>query len=60
MHLKPTAGCEVSTLKFGYGGHYTYPMKNISRTENIFFMGYVYGPSQIQISKLIFDTLLWA
>ena len=36
MHLKPTAGCQISTLifekKLWRGGLYKYPMKNISRT----------------------------
>jgi hypothetical protein len=36
MHLKPTAGCEISILifekKLWSGGLYKYPMKNISRT----------------------------
>jgi hypothetical protein len=37
MHLKPTAGCQISTLIFEKNiverGHYKYPMKNISRTS---------------------------
>ena len=36
MHLKPTAGCQISTLIFECffveGGLYKYPMKNIWRT----------------------------
>jgi hypothetical protein len=36
MHLKPTAGCQISILifekKIVEGGLYKYPMKNISRT----------------------------
>jgi hypothetical protein len=36
MHLKPTAGCQISTLIFEKtiveGDLYKYPMKNISRT----------------------------
>ena len=36
MHLKPTAGCQISILIFekicGGGGLYKYPVKNISRT----------------------------
>jgi hypothetical protein len=36
MHLKPIAGCQISTLIFekqlGKGDLYEYPMKNISRT----------------------------
>jgi hypothetical protein len=36
MHLKPTAGCQISTLIFEKilwrGNLYKYPMKNISRT----------------------------
>ena len=37
MHLKPTAGCQISTLIFENklcmeGGLYKYPIKNISRT----------------------------
>jgi hypothetical protein len=35
MHLKPTAGCQISTLifenKMVEGDLYKYPMKNISR-----------------------------
>jgi hypothetical protein len=38
MHLKPTTGCQISTLifenKLWRGGLYKYPMKNISRTAN--------------------------
>jgi hypothetical protein len=37
MRLKPTVGCQISTLIFEKknveGGLYKYPMKNISRTE---------------------------
>ena len=37
MHLKPTAGCQISILifenKIVEGGLYKYPMKNISRPE---------------------------
>ena len=36
MHLKPTAGCQISTLIFEKnivkGGLYKYHIKNISRT----------------------------
>ena len=36
MHLKPTAGCQISTLIFEKtiveGGLCKYPMKNISKT----------------------------
>jgi hypothetical protein len=36
MHLKPTTGCQISTLifenKIVEGVLYKYPMKNISRT----------------------------
>ena len=36
LHLKPTAGCQISTLifekKIMEGGRYKYPMKNILRT----------------------------
>jgi hypothetical protein len=38
MHLKPTAGCQISTLIFDLlfmeGGLYKYPMKNILRRVN--------------------------
>ena len=38
MHLKPTAGCQISILIFEKqlwrGGLYKYPMKNISRTQS--------------------------
>ena len=38
MHLKPTAGCQISTLifRFGGGGPYAYPMKNYRRTATFF------------------------
>jgi hypothetical protein len=40
MHLKPTAGCQISTLifekKIVEGGLYKYPMENISRTAKFF------------------------
>jgi hypothetical protein len=70
MHLKPTAGGQISTLIFGFGGEpYAYPMKNYElkpewqRTLPSFGnfsweMNRI--PPQIQISKLTFDTLLWA
>jgi hypothetical protein len=36
LHLKPTAGCQISTLIFDFffmeGGLYKYSMKNILRT----------------------------
>jgi hypothetical protein len=46
MPLKSTAGGQISTLIFGFGGEpYAYPMKNYRRTAkffaNIFFMGYL-------------------
>jgi hypothetical protein len=38
MHLKPTGGCQISTLIFEKiiveDDLYEYPMKNISRTTN--------------------------
>jgi hypothetical protein len=36
MHLKPTAGCQISTLIFGLEGPYTYPMINVLRTAQFF------------------------
>jgi hypothetical protein len=40
MHLKPTAGCQISILifekKLWRRGLYKYPMKNISRTAKFF------------------------
>ena len=37
MHLKPTAGCQISTLIFGFVGRpYSYPMKNYRRTAKLF------------------------
>ena len=45
MHLKPTAGCQISTLIFefcfveGGGGLYKYLMKNISRTAKFLPLG---------------------
>jgi hypothetical protein len=49
MHLKPTAGCQISTLifenKLWRAGLYKYPMKNISGKNfavlDIFCMGYL-------------------
>jgi hypothetical protein len=41
MHLKPTAGCQISTLIFGFGDINRDPLSTIC----------------FQISKLIFDTL---
>jgi hypothetical protein len=33
MHLKPTAGCQISTFIFGFGGTpYAYPMKKYRKT----------------------------
>jgi hypothetical protein len=52
MHIKPTAGCQISTLifenKLWEGVLYKYPMKNISRTANflpIFY--YVKGITRV-------------
>jgi hypothetical protein len=37
MYLKSTAGRQISTLIFGFGGGtYTYPMKNYRRTAKFF------------------------
>ena len=36
MHLKPTTGCQISTLIFGFGGTHTYSMKNYRRTAKFF------------------------
>jgi hypothetical protein len=48
MHLKPTAGCDISILifekKLWRGGLYKYPIKNISRTAKFL---------------TIFDIFLW-
>jgi hypothetical protein len=45
MHLKPTAGCQISTLIFEKNcvllEIYKYPMKNISRTA---YYRYCPGP----------------
>jgi hypothetical protein len=46
LHLKPTAGYHISKLIFG---------KQIVDGKVMHRV-----PRQIQISKLIFDTLLWA
>jgi hypothetical protein len=48
MHLKPTAGCQLSTLILGFGdfGNFSWDIYRVA--------------PEIQISKLIFDTLLWA
>jgi hypothetical protein len=48
MHLKPTAGCHISTLifekKIVEGGLYPHPLKNISRTQSSCPLGvYVKG-----------------
>jgi hypothetical protein len=52
MHLKPTAGCQISTLIFENrllrGGLYKYPMKNISRTAKFLaIFGYVKGIARL-------------
>jgi hypothetical protein len=47
MHLKPTAECQISTLIFGFG-------------EETLYISHEKFLLQIQISKLIFDTQLWA
>jgi hypothetical protein len=43
MDLKPTTGCQISTLIFEKqlwrGGLYKYPMKNISRTAKFLHLG---------------------
>ena len=37
MHPKPTAGCQISTVIFRFGGEpYTYPMKNYRRKATFF------------------------
>jgi hypothetical protein len=61
MHLKPTGGCQISTLIFEKiiveDDLYEYPMKNISRTTN-FLPRDALSIIVFQISKLISDTLL--
>ena len=52
MHLKPTGGCQISTLKFEnklwIGGLYKYLMKNISRTAKFLpIFGYVKGIARV-------------
>ena len=39
LHLKSTAGCQISTLIFGFfvGGPYKYSLKNCQRTAKFFF-----------------------
>jgi hypothetical protein len=43
MHIKPPAGCQISTLIFEKiiveGDLYNYPMKNISRTAKFLPVG---------------------
>jgi hypothetical protein len=61
MHLKPTAGCQIPTLIF----ENKLCREKWVRTlpSLIYFYGvFIETPSPIflQISKLIFDTLLWA
>jgi hypothetical protein len=56
LHLKPTAGCEISILILvffmeGGGGLYKYPNEKYIKAPCI---------KKKQISKLIFDTLLRA
>jgi hypothetical protein len=75
MHLKPTAECQISTLVFGFGGRtlcishekYIKDGKVLAHlgfrlnVPSVNFNGICIGsPLPIQISKLIFDTLLWA
>ena len=52
MHLKPTAGCQISILMFEKklwrGGLYKYPIKNISRTAKFFpIFGQVKGIARV-------------
>jgi hypothetical protein len=86
MHFKPTAGCQISTLIFGFGetlfiSHEKLPKDSkvlchlVKGSGNAFDLNSKWQrilPSfgnlswdmhmvpQIQISKLIFNTLLWA
>jgi hypothetical protein len=43
LHLKPTVGCQISTIYFSRDIHRDLPPQK-----------------KMQISKLIFETLLWA
>ena len=59
MHLKPTAGCQISTLIFENNIYinfmgYKYPIKNISRTAKFLpTFGYVKGIARV------FNCLKW-
>jgi hypothetical protein len=60
MHLKPTAGCQISNLiiETNCGKEWARTLPSL-----IYFYGIlIETPSTIifQISKLVFDTLLWA
>jgi hypothetical protein len=50
MHIKPTAGCQISTLIFEKiiveGDLYKYPLKNISRTAKFL-------PTCVQIKGIV-------
>jgi hypothetical protein len=71
MHLKPTAGCQLSTFIFGFGGILCI-VKGPGNTSDInpkwqrtfpFFSNFswdMYRVPLIKISKLIIDSLLWA
>jgi hypothetical protein len=73
MHIKPTGGCQISTLIFGLGGSYSYPLSQVKARAihltlsqsgkelcrpSVIFHGICIGLAQIQISKSIFDSLL--
>jgi hypothetical protein len=52
MHLKPTAGCQISTLIFGKkiveGDLYKYPMKKYQERQSICPLGvYVKGIARV-------------
>ena len=34
MHLKPTAGCEISALRFGFGGTVYISRKKLPKNDN--------------------------
>jgi hypothetical protein len=61
MHLKPTAGCQISTLIFDiatWGLNQKYCLGLYNSFHGIFIEIPLHN--FFQISKLIFDTLLWA
>ena len=66
LHLKPTAGCQMSTLISGFRweGPYKYPMKNCRRTAKFFptwglSQRYCQGLKWLDVIVLQRNAMLW-